>query len=192
MNENPTAGVLDTPPTQRAEGLAFRSAEPPKKSALWSALAALPNLLILALLAAVGWWGHHSGWELPKFSRLAGTAVEGKDDWCAEHGVPESDCIECDASLMPRRKPHGWCKVHGVHECPFEHPEIAELKSPPTITPAMLERARRALKVEFAQRPVNKADPACTCAASSSPRRRPSRRPASTSSPFRRPPSSRP
>ena len=76
----------------------------------------IPTLLVLALAGAVGWWGHHSGWKLPKFSQLNGMVKE-KDDWCAEHNVPESACVECDPSLMPRAERRGWCNVHGIPEC---------------------------------------------------------------------------
>ena len=34
----------------------------------------------------MGWWGHHTGWKLPKFSELNGHVKE-KDDWCGEHNV---------------------------------------------------------------------------------------------------------
>ena len=50
-------------------------------------------------------------------------------------------------------KPPAWCPVHGVHECLWEHPEIAQLKSVPTVSTASLELARRALA--FADRPAN-------------------------------------
>jgi cobalt-zinc-cadmium efflux system membrane fusion protein len=105
----------------------------------------VPNLLVLLALGGLAWWGHHTGWKLPKFSALAGRSAEERDDWCREHAVPESACVECNPGLLPRRKPPGWCNVHGVHECPFEHPDVAQLTAPPKVTPAMLERARRAL-----------------------------------------------
>ncbi len=153
MNDNPTpVGVLKSPQTHRPSVIP-RLADDPKKSLLGSVLGTIPNLLVLALLAAVGWWGHHTGWKLPKFSQLAGTAAEEKDDWCAEHAVPESECIECNAGLMPRGKAPEWCRVHGVHECPFEHPEVAQTKIVPAITPEMLARAKQSL--EFTDRPYN-------------------------------------
>ncbi len=49
------------------------------------------------------------------------------------------------ADLLPPAKDYGWCKVHGVAQCPLEHPEVAQLKSVPTITPEDFERASRAL-----------------------------------------------
>ena len=152
MNENPsTAGILNTPTTPRA-AVSSRPGDA-SRPALRTVAGAIPNLLVLGLLVAVGWWGHHSGWKLPKFSELAGNGDEEKDDWCEEHSVPESECIECNPDLMPRPRPLKWCAEHGVHECLFDHPEIAQVKSLPAITPEMLERAKRAL--EFAPRPQN-------------------------------------
>jgi cobalt-zinc-cadmium efflux system membrane fusion protein len=82
-----------------------------------------------------------------------GSAAKEKDDWCAEHAVPESQCVECNPDLLPRGKEFGWCKRHGVSECPFEHPEVAQLKGRPQVTPADLSRAQRAL--DLAPRPEN-------------------------------------
>lgn len=113
----------------------------------------VPNLLVVFALAGLAYWGHETGWRLPRFGELTTTPGADADDWCAEHGVRESICVECDAGLLPRGKAYGWCKVHGVHECPLEHPDVAQLHNPPEITAADLERARRAL--DFAVRPAN-------------------------------------
>ena len=51
-------------------------------------------------------------------------------DWCDEHNVPESMCVECNPKLCPLGKDYGWCSVHGVMQCPLEHPDIAQLKTP--------------------------------------------------------------
>jgi len=119
----------------------------------WLLGRAAPNLLVLFALGALAWWGHHTGWKFPRFAELAGGGGQGKDDWCEEHGVPESLCVECNEKLLPRGPTYGWCKVHGVHECPLEHPDVAQLKHPPQVTAADLERARQAL--DFADRSVN-------------------------------------
>ena len=113
---------------------------------------AIPTLLVLAGAGAIGWWGHHTGWTLPKFSELNGEVKE-KDDWCADHNVPESECVECDDSLMPKGKARGWCKVHGVPECVLDHPELAQLPKMPVVAQADLDRAKRAL--DFADRTAN-------------------------------------
>jgi cobalt-zinc-cadmium efflux system membrane fusion protein len=113
----------------------------------------VPTCLILLGLGGLAYWVYHPGWTLPKFSSLTGNGAAERDDWCDAHGVPESQCVECQPGLLPSAKPHGWCARHGVHECPWEHPDVAESKRPPRITPADLDRARRAL--DLAERPEN-------------------------------------
>jgi cobalt-zinc-cadmium efflux system membrane fusion protein len=113
----------------------------------------LPTALVLLALAGVAYWGHHTGWKVPSFAALTGHETAAKDDWCKAHGVPESACVECNASLLPRPKAYGWCKVHGVHDCPLDHPDVAQLRAVPEITAADRERAQRAL--DFAERPGN-------------------------------------
>lgn len=114
---------------------------------------AVPPVVVFGVLLGVLAWGHHSGWTLPKFSSFTGGAAEGKDVWCDEHSVPESECVECNVDLMPRPKSFGWCKVHGVHDCPLEHPEVAQVAGRARVTADDLDRAKRAL--EFASRPEN-------------------------------------
>ena len=48
----------------------------------------VPTIAVLMLLAALGYWGHHSGWKLPKFSQLIHQTAAEPDDWCIAHGVP--------------------------------------------------------------------------------------------------------
>jgi cobalt-zinc-cadmium efflux system membrane fusion protein len=131
---------------------------PPRRGGIGRALSAIPNLLALGALAAFGWWGHSHDWKFPKFSDL-GKTVEEADDWCKEHGVPESICVECDDALLPKPKPKGWCKKHGVAECPLCHPDLAELKSPPA--PAEMEKrlASSQASLDFAPRLEN--NPIC-------------------------------
>jgi cobalt-zinc-cadmium efflux system membrane fusion protein len=97
--------------------------------------------------------GRETGWRLPKASALRGEARVEDDDWCKEHGVPESACVECRAGLLPRGPSHGWCKLHGVSECPLCHPDVAQLPVLPAVTDADRDRAARALA--FAPREVN-------------------------------------
>lgn len=100
----------------------------------------------MAVLAGVALWGHFSEWSMPTFSALVGNAEpELADDWCPEHGVPESICVACNPGLAPQDKDYGWCREHGVSQCPLEHPDVAELKSAPSIDPEDLKRAARAL-----------------------------------------------
>lgn len=116
---------------------------------LWL-LHSIPTVIVLTSLAAVGWWGHHTNWKLPKFSELTGQpsgAAEVPEDWCAEHKVPESECVLCaeEDGKRPKRTFHGWCKVHGVAECPFEHPDVVQLFNPPAVTETQLQAAAEAL-----------------------------------------------
>ena len=146
MNETSTAPVVPPSPAP------VRPA-PSRPARL---LQGLPTLLVLLALGGLAYFGHQTGWKMPHFTVLGGTPT-ANDDWCSEHNVPESRCVECRPELMPRRSVP-WCPKHGVHQCPFEHPEVAQLPVPPRITPADLERAQRAL--DFTERPRN--DPRCT------------------------------
>ena len=119
-------------------------------------LGCVPTLLVLATAGAIGWWGHRHEWTVPKFSQLNGK-LEEKDDWCAEHSVPESACVECDERRLPRPKAMGWCKLHGIPECTLCNPALAQLAATPEVSAADRGRAKRAL--DFAPRPEN--NPIC-------------------------------
>jgi len=113
----------------------------------------ISNALVLSALGGLTYWGHHTGWTVPTFAALTGSPAREKDDWCSAHDVPESECVECNPDLLPKGKDFGWCRKHGIPDCPFEHPEVAQLKQLPKISPADLERAQRALA--FLSRPEN-------------------------------------
>ncbi len=119
----------------------------PLRRALSRVLGVIGPTLVLIGFAAVFYYGHHNDWRIPKFAALTGTADPVANDWCDEHGVPESICVQCDPTLMPEGPDYGWCEVHGVHNCVLEHPDIAQLKKTPSILPDDLERASRALTV---------------------------------------------
>ena len=117
----------------------------------------IPTFLVMGLLVAVGYLGHHYGWKIPEFSELAGRSKVNGVQWCEEHGVAEPECIACNAELMPKPELFGWCKEHGVHECVLHHPEASQLAEIPIITDADFKRAAEAI----ALRPRTKNDPAC-------------------------------
>ena len=112
-----------------------------------------PAALAVGCVIGVVALGQATHWKLPKASALRGEAKVGEDDWCKEHGVPESICVECDPALLPRGRSYGWCKQHGVHECPHCHPDVAQLPSPPVVTDA--DRGRAARSLAFAPRDEN-------------------------------------
>lgn len=120
---------------------------PQRESWIAWARRAGPTLLVLVVLAGVAYAGHRTGWTVPKFSELFGASNGAKDDWCEEHSVPESICVECNESLMPKVKTT-WCRKHGVHNCPFERPGLAQSMTTPVISQADLDRAQRALDLK--------------------------------------------
>jgi membrane fusion protein, heavy metal efflux system len=122
------------------------NAPPRKPSSRWQWLRrTLPTTAVVVALVGVAAWGHSSDWTLPKFSALIGAEKPEVADWCDAHNVPESICVECNPLLLQPEPDYGWCAAHGVMQCPLEHPDIAQTKLPATITPAMLERAERAI-----------------------------------------------
>lgn len=114
--------------------------------AIWHWLQhAIPTVAVVGALIGLGIWGHSNDWTLPKFSALVGNKATKVADWCDEHGVPESRCVECNRELLPREPDYGWCAEHGVHNCPLHHPDVAQLKERPVVSEEDFARARRAL-----------------------------------------------
>ncbi|MGN6543906.1 MAG: efflux RND transporter periplasmic adaptor subunit [Aureliella sp.] len=99
----------------------------------------LSTLLVLAAFSGVFYIGHQYQWRMPKFSALTGNGSADVDDWCKEHNVPESICVECNPKLMPKEPDYGFCLLHGLHNCPIEHPDVAQLKETPS--PMLLKAA---------------------------------------------------
>ncbi len=109
--------------------------------------AAIPATIVVAVLAGLAYWGHTNDWTIPKFSALVGADHKEVEVWCEEHNVPEDECIECNKELVPLGPNYGWCKVHGVAQCPWEHPDVAQLGAPPTITQTALMQVSQALEL---------------------------------------------
>jgi len=86
-------------------------------------------------------------WTVPKFSALVGEGPSIRKDWCEEHNVPESKCVECNPTLLPKGADYGWCAEHGVSNCPLHHTDVAQVKNVPTVTQADFARASRALAI---------------------------------------------
>lgn len=132
-NDSPTAASAAPQQTKDAKGfLAF-------------VLHHVPTVIVMSLLTAVGAYGHFAHWKLPRFSELAGNARPVIADWCEEHGVPESQCVECNPDRFPKGPDYGWCAEHGVHNCPLHHTSVAQLKEPPEVSDTDFNRAAQAL-----------------------------------------------
>lgn len=130
--------ILPARPTSPAGGVVH---------GLWRSL---PNVAAFALLAGVFYLGHHTGWKLPKRSDLTSAATPVAADWCAEHLVPESQCVECNAKLFARPPEFGFCRKHGVAECVIDHPELAQVAGG-----AMAPKYDTAAAIALVARPEN-------------------------------------
>ena len=122
------------------------------RSHRWRRLLAggLPNVVTFGLLAMVFMIGHHTGWKLPNGWQRSGLAATAADDWCPEHLVPESSCIECNERLFPKPHEFGFCDRHGVFECVIDHPELAQVEGAPRLPPYDTVKA-----IAFMTRPAN-------------------------------------
>jgi cobalt-zinc-cadmium efflux system membrane fusion protein len=64
----------------------------------------------------------------PATTPVAEAALHG-EWWCAEHGVPEEICAQCDSSLVASFKKKGdWCEEHNRpdSQCFICHPELKD------------------------------------------------------------------
>lgn len=93
---------------------------------------AIPTILTFAVLIAVGWWGHRTGWTL---ARPHVTHDPHAEDWCAEHGVHESQCLLCKKSLMKEQKAkEPAAQVAGKEEIRFAQVASSEVATKAGIT----------------------------------------------------------
>ncbi len=138
------------PPTKNAD---LNTQPGPGRRYLGYAGHLVANLLALSCVAAVIYFGQRWHWNLPKYSALLGDTAPEKTDWCLEHNVPDSICIECQKDLLPKAKEFGWCRRHGVTECPLCHPSVSQTAEPAIVNEEDRERADRALA--FAARVEN-------------------------------------
>lgn len=113
---------------------------------LWGAI---PTLLVMLGITAVAYFGHRYEWKLPKFSAMTvGTKPSTEEEFCEEHAVPEGFCIECNTKLAPKPKDYGWCQEHGISQCVYEHPELAQLSELPKVSEEDAQRMERAFTVK--------------------------------------------
>jgi len=88
--------------------------------------------LVLALVAC-----NAPASETPS-NHASGNVVPGShEDWCGEHAVPESQCTQCNSSLIAAFKATGdWCEEHGLPEsqCKTCNPGLT-IERPPKTAP---------------------------------------------------------
>ncbi|KAA1258104.1 Cobalt-zinc-cadmium resistance protein CzcB [Rubripirellula obstinata] len=143
---------VDTPvteqPTQNGVPEAERNAATTEQANIASTILGwIPPVLVLSLLAGIGWYGHHNDWKLPSYSSIATTEVASGPQWCDSHGVPEDDCVVCDPSLLESPPELTFCNEHGVHGCVLHHPKLTQTKTPVDVTDVDLQRAAEALSL---------------------------------------------
>ena len=112
-------------------------------------LRGIPTVIVMAALAAVAWFGHRYEWKVPKYSEIM-HPIAGKpagEEFCEEHPVLEGYCIECNTKLAPKPHDYGWCQEHGISQCIYHHPELAQLAIPLPLTPEDAARIERAMAV---------------------------------------------
>jgi cobalt-zinc-cadmium efflux system membrane fusion protein len=112
----------------------------------------VPTAFAVAAVSGLLAVGKHFDWKMPKFSALLGRDVAKQKDWCDEHSVPESECVECHPELFPKHEEYGWCRKHGIHECPLCNPQLVQLGKP-NVTADDRRRAEETLA--FAPRTSN-------------------------------------
>ena len=117
----------------------------PQPNMVATILGWIPSVVVLGLLAGIGWYGHHNDWKLPSYSSIATTEVASGPKWCDSHGVPEDDCVVCDPSLLESPPELTFCNEHGVHGCVLHHPDLAQTKTAVDVTDTDLQRAAEAL-----------------------------------------------
>lgn len=130
-----------------------RAATPPSRHWLTGVVRLAPAVLAVVALAGLAAVGQRVGWKMPKFSALTGNHEPAEADWCEEHCVPDSACVECHPELLPKGKQYGWCRKHGIHECPLCNPGVAQLPGRPQGSAEDRQRADEALA--FAPRAEN-------------------------------------
>ena len=55
------------------------------------------------------------------------------EDWCDEHGVPETQCTRCDPSLIPAfQAANDWDAEHGLpmSQCTIHNPNLKIVRPP--------------------------------------------------------------
>src|SRR5262245_58186140 len=68
---------------------------------------AVSSALVLLMLGGLAYWGHRTNWKLHELTAIFGSRPAVEDDWCKEHNVPESVCIECHPALVPASEDYG-------------------------------------------------------------------------------------
>ena len=139
--------IIEQPSTNEAESKTTAKRLVPIQRTVSLILGSLGPTMVLIGFASIFFFGHKYDWKIPKFAELTGSMKPRASDWCEEHSVPESQCVECDPTLLPKGQDYGWCSEHGVHNCVLHYPDVAQLKETPIVPASDIERSTRALAI---------------------------------------------
>lgn len=99
---------------------------------LRTGVAALAAIVALTIAAPIAYAAGAPAPDSPKHG-AEGVKQGSHEDWCDEHGVPESQCTRCNPKLVPAFKATGdWCSEHGLPEsqCLICNPDL-KIERPP-------------------------------------------------------------
>lgn len=86
-------------------------------------------LVLVEVATLLSGCAKHAGHGHAKKNSTAQQGHAHDDWWCAEHGIPESECALCDQKLAAECKKKGdWCAKHDRpdSQCFSCHPELKE------------------------------------------------------------------
>jgi hypothetical protein len=88
------------------------------------------TLMLAGGLMAPGCGKSETAATKPAATKPSHPLIEVVDtEWCKEHFMPESVCVQCHAELAEAYKKKGdWCQEHGLpdSQCFRHHPELKE------------------------------------------------------------------
>lgn len=113
------------------QGTTLSGASPPTGGLLQRLFSSFVHAVVVASLAGLAYWGHHTGWSFAAASKpITATA---------------DDLVIAVDTATGAAASAGWCAEHGVHDCSLCHPEKAQLEKPPVLTEADRQRVQHAL-----------------------------------------------
>jgi len=93
----------------------------------------MKRTLLLSFLVALSLTAPAFAAESKELHGAKGAKPGSYEDWCAEHGVPESQDTRCDKSLIPAFKAVGdWDEKHGLpkSQCKKCNPKLKIVRPP--------------------------------------------------------------
>lgn len=129
------------------------------RSTISRILRGAPTALTLLVLAGVGYLGHRIDWKISSIRSVLGSAEETTDDWCMDHGVPESSCLICRGLAVSSTPPTEQVRLRqlgsaagaseGKKETQRAEKETSEESEAPALEPSNSENAPERAPVQL-------------------------------------------